>query len=674
MGSATENRQKFDFSVDFVVRHLIEERDYKARKRLIVLREYMAGHSGTEIAERYDLDIAQSTVYQWLRRFREHDDFSEALYDAPDGRPASPDEFDFEPEDQTVALDRYKPYEESRERGYALLDSEIYYIRTNARKNTTQQSVLEDRIERAIEQLPERIANLHVDIGLFQWYLHHSNQDVPETLWHDTVEASFNNLYKSLPENRYITRGQTQQPVFLLGYNLGTVARFLLDSSPGRGTRWHDAQMRLLRGMVFGTLGYSHTELEQEHDAVDQFIGYLSSHRQIRKSITKRTQDGWVNLNEKPTDTGTADVIRAELERHGISTILRELLTEAIHDILRDGQVRNTEETINTIVEDIVDHVDIDKYEQLLQSLSDDKQHLESKFESALDHQGVPLRPALFGLHEADSAKSRDDLREYYDKPVDKGGVTANLNRLSHEEQKGTWTNHSIVDRTPDGWTLTDYGTLLTRALFGEQDVEKEVVSILFSQCVGADDILRLVANAERFAREEKNDNFAGEAQFDVDIEIPANLPNTTQYQHFRESLYEDYCTIQFPQLNDGYTALPALEAVYNAEQGLTTANICGQAYPDVAKEQDNAEYDQANTVETQVTSLLSHLSNLEPGTTWTNHSLMYNLDGTWHLSPYGSLLTQLLLQETSFDMLDIYPRFKQVMKAAQSITEDSDT
>lgn len=77
-----------------VVERLQTETDGKAVKRLVAAREYLAGHSPAEIADKYGWP--EQTVYTWLDRL-ESRGLDDGVHDeAPPGRPATLSDDEFE--------------------------------------------------------------------------------------------------------------------------------------------------------------------------------------------------------------------------------------------------------------------------------------------------------------------------------------------------------------------------------------------------------------------------------------------------------------------------------------------------------------------------------------------------------------------------------------------------
>ena len=76
-----------DLTIDEITEKLSEESDGKAIKRLVAVREYLAGNTPAEIAAKYGW--SEQTIYSWFDRI-ESRGLEGALYDeSPPGRPPS---------------------------------------------------------------------------------------------------------------------------------------------------------------------------------------------------------------------------------------------------------------------------------------------------------------------------------------------------------------------------------------------------------------------------------------------------------------------------------------------------------------------------------------------------------------------------------------------------------
>jgi transposase len=655
-----QNAEKFDFSVDVVLNRLLEENDTKAKKRLVALREYMAGYTAREIEERYGFN--RPTVYSWLNAFREKNDFIDALYDDAQGRPAT--EEDIMPDSGEIddVLKRFEPYE-SRETGNTLIDSEIYYIRSRTQDSKTTQSNFSAQIEAKLEKLPERITNLTVDIALFQWYLHFSEQDIPEELWDETLCATFTKLHRSVPEGRYVAP-TNDHPEFLLGYNLGTVLRFLLKSSPGRSNDWYDEQMQLLSGTIFGTLGYSETELREEQSAIDTLTTYLPRHQQLREENRDVVQARFQQLADRFTDERTEEFIQAELDKSGLPD--DEILVTAIRKSVNEADFAQAKQQIETTIKQLSETFDQERYQQLAEPLQEDMQTID-----AASCQSIETLPLLKELYE-NGGSAREFEERYKPKKVTDKQITANLNRLSYSRRGDTWTNYSVVrcvDKAENAWELTPYGSLLTTMRFDNRDF------LLLSLCIfqlrdgpALNSIFQLLIKSEQFITEEETGDFEGGEQFTIEVGNSTTL-DKERYSWVRERLYADRKTISESRLDssDGHrelTAGPILKALRDAKGGLSTTELRDHAY------QQAGDHDGTKPNIPDLKKLLCRLSHQELRENWTKHSAIYKIDETWHLSPYGLLLTKLFTAEITFNSLDYYPLYAQVINAEQFISE----
>lgn len=365
----------------------------------------------------------------------------------------------------------------SAQHRYALTDTDREYIQTKRRSEHPANDP-EDRIQEKIDNLPDRIHDLLLDIAILQ-----ADDRFDEETWKYVLGEKGQSRY---PINTLtdvdLSLQEKLQPTITLGYQLGIVMESLyspvdveidpelrheykLELDSVDRSQWED----LVWGFALAYLGRADNYLEKEEQSLEELIEHLRKRMADRideqsGKVNEAAENDWIEAQAKTEEAISEQIVEYDLEpTPGAVRVLREQVpTDPIQSpdnfqqLFEELLEKTPFEEINTV--ESAANQDIDYIEvSAPQSVAADK-----VFEVIIN------KISRATTYQSDKTVTKEEIGDQLPEENQKN-TTQVLRSFGKQYDHHRWPERKILEERDGGWGLTNYGSLISYSYFERQ-------------------------------------------------------------------------------------------------------------------------------------------------------------------------------------------------------------